>query len=49
MALGCCILCGAALLDPQRKGVWLTFAALAVGLVIMSQSKTSLVLADAGP
>ena len=42
MALGCCILCGAALLDPQRKGVWLTFAALAVGLVIMSQSKTSL-------
>jgi len=42
MALGCCILCAAALLDPRYKGLWVTFAALSVGLVILSQSKTSL-------
>lgn len=42
MALGCCLLCAAALLDPRRTGLWLGFAALAIGLVIMSQSKTSL-------
>lgn len=42
MALGCCLLCAAALLDPARAKVWLLFAALAVGLVLMSQSKTSL-------
>ena len=42
MALGCCILCAAALMDPGRKTLWLIFAGLAVGLVLMSQSKTSL-------
>lgn len=42
MALGCCLITATALLDPQRKGLWLTFAGLAVGLVLMSQSKTSL-------
>jgi O-antigen ligase len=42
MALGCCLLCAAALLDPGRAKIWLLFAGLAVGLVLMSQSKTSL-------
>lgn len=42
MALGCCLLCATALLDPRHAKVWLGFAALSVGLVIMSQSKTSL-------
>jgi O-antigen ligase len=42
MALGCCLLSATALLDPRRTGLWLTFAALSVGLVLMSQSKTSL-------
>lgn len=42
MALGCCLLSATALLDPERRGLWLTFAGLAVGLVLMSQSKTSL-------
>ena len=42
MALGCCLLCATALMDPRRIGVWLGFAALAVGLVLLSQSKTSL-------
>ncbi|HWT51533.1 MAG TPA: O-antigen ligase [Caulobacter sp.] len=42
MALGCCLLCATALMDPRRVGVWLGFAALSVGLVLLSQSKTSL-------
>ena len=42
MALGCCLLCAAALLDPARAKTWLLFAGLAIGLVLMSQSKTSL-------
>jgi len=43
MALGCCLLCATALLDqPKRMGLWLSFAALSVGLMLMSQSKTSL-------
>lgn len=42
MALGCCILCAAALMDPPRKKLWVIFAGLAIGLVLMSQSKTSL-------
>nr|WP_295107348.1 O-antigen ligase [uncultured Caulobacter sp.] len=42
MALGCCLLCATALLDTSRTRLWLGFAALAIGLVIMSQSKTSL-------
>lgn len=42
MTLGCCLLCATALLDPRRKGVWLSFAVLALGLVLLSQSKTSL-------
>lgn len=42
MALGTCLLTATALLDPRRAKIWLPFAALAVGLVLMSQSKTSL-------
>jgi exopolysaccharide production protein ExoQ len=42
MALGCCLLIAAGLLDTPRKGVWFAFAGLALGLVVMSQSKTSL-------
>ena len=32
MALGCCLLCAAALLDPRHKTVWGAFAALAVAI-----------------
>ena len=42
MALGICILCATALLTPRSARIWLPFAALAFGLVILSQSKTSL-------
>ncbi|PVM71491.1 O-antigen ligase family protein [Caulobacter radicis] len=43
MAFGFCIVSAAALLNPKRAKMWWGFAALAVGLVLMSTSKTSLV------
>ena len=43
MTLGFAILAGAAMLNPARAKIWWPFAALAVLLVIMSTSKTSLV------
>jgi len=43
MAFGFCILSAAALLNPPRAKLWWGFAGLAVGLVLMSTSKTSLV------
>lgn len=42
MAMGICVLGAAALLDPRWIKIWLPMAFLAFGLVIMSQSKTSL-------
>ena len=43
MAFGFCILAAAAILNPPRAKLWWTFAALALVLVLMSTSKTSLV------
>lgn len=43
MAFGFCILAATALLNPRRARLWWTFAGLAVVLVLMSTSKTSLV------
>ncbi|WP_340646308.1 O-antigen ligase [Phenylobacterium sp.] len=43
MTLGFAVLAAAAMLNPTRAKVWWPFAALAVLLVIMSTSKTSLV------
>jgi O-antigen ligase len=43
MAFGFCILSAAALLNPRRARLWWAFAGLAVVLVLMSTSKTSLV------
>ena len=42
MALGFCLLSAAALLNPQRAKLWWPFAGLALVLVLMSTSKTSL-------
>ncbi|MET3666461.1 O-antigen ligase [Caulobacter sp. 1776] len=42
MAMAICILGAASLLTPSRAKLWLPMAFLAFGLVIMSQSKTSL-------
>ncbi|NQE63138.1 Holdfast synthesis protein HfsC [Caulobacter sp. RHG1] len=42
MALGACALWAAALMDRDRSKLWLIFGGLAVGLVLLSQSKTSL-------
>lgn len=43
MALGFIVLLAAAILNPRRAMVWLPFAGLALFLVLMSTSKTSLV------
>ncbi len=43
MAFGFCIVSAAALLNPKRAKLWWGFAVLAIGLVLMSTSKTSLV------
>jgi O-antigen ligase len=43
MAFGFCVLSAAALLNPRRARLWWTFAGLALVLVLMSTSKTSLV------
>jgi len=43
MAFGFCIISAAALLNPKRAKLWWGFAVLAIGLVLMSTSKTSLV------
>lgn len=42
MAFGACLLGAAALLNPDRAKVFVVFAGLAVGLVLLSQSKTAL-------
>lgn len=42
MALGGCVLGAAALMDPDRRKLWLVFAGLAVGLVLMSRSGAGL-------
>ncbi len=42
MAMGICVLGAASLLNPREAKIWLPFALLAFGLVILSQSKTSL-------
>jgi len=43
MSLGFCILGGAAMLNPKRAKIWWPFAGLALFLILMSTSKTSLV------
>jgi exopolysaccharide production protein ExoQ len=43
MSLGFCVLAAAAMLNPGRARLWWAFAALAVFLILMSTSKTSLV------
>lgn len=43
MALGFVVLAAAAVLNRRRATLWTVFAALALGLVLMSTSKTSLV------
>ncbi len=43
MTLGFAVLAAAAMLNPERAKIWWPFAALAVLLVVMSTSKTSLV------
>lgn len=43
MAFGFSIFAAAAMLNPRRRVIWWGFAALALGLVLMSTSKTSLV------
>jgi len=43
MALGFVVLAAAALLNPARARIWWAFAALALALVLLSTSKTSLV------
>ena len=43
MTLGVCVLSAAALLNPTRAKFWWPFAGLALGLILMSTSKTSLV------
>jgi len=43
MAMGCSLFAGAAMLDARRRWVWAGFAVLALGLVLLSTSKTSLV------
>jgi O-antigen ligase len=48
MALGFIVLTAAAVLNPQRAMIWLPFAGLALLLVLMSTSKTSLVSAMLG-
>jgi O-antigen ligase len=48
MALGVVIFFAAALLVPRRRGVWLGFAAVAFGLILLSTSKTSLVSLTVG-
>lgn len=42
MAFGACLLGAAALLNPDRAKLFVVFAGLAVGLVLLSQSKTAL-------
>ncbi|MDR7232008.1 O-antigen ligase [Caulobacter sp. BE264] len=42
MAFGACLLGAAALLNPDRAKVFVVFVGLAVGLVLLSQSKTAL-------
>ncbi len=43
MALGVAIFLSAALLVPRRRWIWLGFATLALGLILLTTSKTSLV------
>lgn len=43
MAQGVMVFAAAAVLNPARRWLWVLFALLAVALIVMSQSKTSLV------
>ncbi len=43
MSLGCLVFCAAALLNPPKRWFWAVMAGLAAALVVLSQSKTSLV------
>jgi len=42
MALGCCVLSATALMDADLRKLWLAFAGLAAGLVLMSRSGAGL-------
>jgi exopolysaccharide production protein ExoQ len=48
MSMGFCIFLASAVLRPKRWWLWLGFAGLAAVLILMSQSKTSLVAAFLG-
>ena len=48
MSMGFCIFLAAAVFRPKRWALWLGFAGLAAVLILMSQSKTSLVAAFLG-
>lgn len=48
MALAVCIFASAAVLNPKQRGLWLVFAVLAIALILLSTSKTSLVAAALG-
>lgn len=48
MALGCCVLGAAVLLDPSHRALWLVFAGLAVGLVLMARSGSGVAVAALG-
>ncbi len=48
MAVGCTAFAAAAWLNPRRRWLWVGFGAMAVGLIALSTSKTSLVVALAG-
>jgi O-antigen ligase len=43
MAIGFIVFAAAAAMEPRRRGLWSAFAVLALGLVLLSTSKTSLV------
>lgn len=48
MAVGCTAFTAAAWLSPRRRWLWAALALLAVGLIVLSTSKTSLVVLLAG-
>ena len=48
MTVGAILFAAAAVLRPARRGLWLGAAALALGLIVLSTSKTSLVTLMAG-
>ena len=48
MSLGVCVFAAAAVLSPKRRTLWVVFAGLAIALILLSTSKTSLVAAILG-